>query len=427
MNPQFSIVIPTLDNFYDVQKIIRCINSQTLSASEIILADSSSNNEIETAVKNLGSSIPIVYLRVGRAYKFDRFLHRIFSLPILSKLGKKYPRGRAFPYEATNAGTKVASYEWLAFIDATTIPRDTWLQDYWSFIQNHQCDVVFGKTKYFATTKFQKLLRASTYGKLGHETAPGSIMRKDHFLDGNKIIEGVRSGGDVEWKIRIKDTLNYFTPEESYLSYSTLPLSLFPALKKFFIYQIHGSFLDIQNSVKDLYFGIVLLLSIILVPKWNYIVGWDSVFFIPHVTKIFFTSIIIISLATFVINRVILRSYSKNSFASTEPLKIIIFLIVAYSVFRWNAIVAKWVEDSIWYIPHITKIFFASIFTASFLYRGIFFPLKNNIKLSYLFPFTWIAVGSLGILLDLIKAPGYLLGAIIASIIKRTKTKSGFE
>ena len=64
MNPQFSIVIPTLDNFYDVQKIIRCINSQTLSASEIILADSSSNNEIETAVKNLGSSIPIVYLRV---------------------------------------------------------------------------------------------------------------------------------------------------------------------------------------------------------------------------------------------------------------------------------------------------------------------------------------------------------------------------
>ena len=427
MNPQFSIVIPTLDNFYDVQKIIRCINSQTLSASEIILADSSSDNEIETAVKNLGSSIPIVYLRVGRAYKFDRFLHRVFSLPILSKLGKKYPRGRAFPYEATNAGAKVASYEWLAFLDATTIPRDTWLQDYWSFIQNHQCDVVFAKTKYFATTKFQKLLRASTYGKLGHETAPGSIMRKDHFLDGNKIIEGVRSGGDVEWKIRIKVTRNYFTPEESYLSYSTLPLSLFPALKKFFIYQIHGSFLDIQNSVKDLYFGTVLLLSIILVPKWNYIVGWDSVFFIPHVTKIFFTSIIIISLATFVINRVILRSYSKHSFGSAEPLKIIIFLVVAYSVFRWNAIVAGWVEDSIWYIPHITKIFFASIFTASFLYRGIFFPLKNNIKLSYLFPFTWIAVGSLGILLDLIKAPGYLLGAIIASIIKRTKTKSGFE
>ena len=122
-------------------------------------------------------------------------------------------------------------------------------------------EVVFGKTKYFATTKFQKLLRASTYGKLGHETAPGTLMTKTNFLNGYKIKEGVRAGGDVEWKTRIKNNLRYHLPEQNYLSYSNLSVNLFSALKKFFIYQIYGAFLDIQNNVRDIYLGMTLLLG----------------------------------------------------------------------------------------------------------------------------------------------------------------------
>ena len=45
---------------------------------------------------------------------------------------------------------------------------------------------------------------------------------------------------------------------------------------------------------------------------------------------------------------------------------------------------------------------------------------KNNINLNYLFPFRWVLVGLLGILLDLVKAPGYLLGGILASFIRRS-------
>ena len=41
MKPEISVVIPTLDNFLDVQKIIQSIDSQDLLPSEIILADSS--------------------------------------------------------------------------------------------------------------------------------------------------------------------------------------------------------------------------------------------------------------------------------------------------------------------------------------------------------------------------------------------------
>ena len=424
MKPEISVVIPTLDNFLDVQKIIQSIDSQDLLPSEIILADSSSSNKIEDHIQDIQLSVPIRYLRVGTAYKYDRFLHRLFSFPILSFFRNYFPKGRAFPYEATNAGASIARFKWIAFLDATTVPNKSWLKDYYNLILRENYDVIFGNTKYYADTRFQELLRASTYGSIGHETAPGSLMQTAEFLDGYRITEGVRSGGDVAWKMQIKDSLRFYLPSKSYLSYSNLPKSLFPALKKFFIYQIYGSFLDIQNNIKDLYFGVALVLSIILIPKWNYIVGWDSIFFIPHITKIFFLSLSIIIFISFAINRIFFRTFSPNSFRANS-LKLILFFLITYSIFNWNAVVAKWVEDSIWYIPHITKIFVSIIFGASFIYRGIYFPLKSNIRLSYLFPYRWFLVGILGILLDLVKAPGYLLGAILASFVRRAKNTHG--
>ena len=52
-------------------------------------------------------------------------------------------------------------------------------------------------------------------------------------------------------------------------------------------------------------------------------------------------------------------------------------------------------------------------FLTSFLMRGIFYPLTREISKSYIFPFNWILIGFYGFFLDLIKAPGYLFGAIL--------------
>ena len=420
MNPKFSIVVPTLDNFLDLKILISSINSQTLLPKEIVVADSSSSNEIQESLQSITSPVPIIYLRLGRAYRFDRLLKYFSSLSIFKMARDKFPVGRAFPYEATNAGVKNASFEWIAFLDATTIPVSSWLEDYWNFISLHECDVVFGNTRYLAHTKFQKLLRASTYGRKGHETAPGSIIKKEDFLDGHQIMEGVRSGGDVAWKNEIKSSFKCFLPSKPYLKYSNLSKGILPALKKFFVYQIYGSFVDIQHNVKDIYLGLALILSLIIVPNWNYIVGWDRDLFIPHITKVFFLSILLIIAATFLLNRAILRRSSSRHFLMNS-FKVIVFILITFSIYNWNASVAKWVEDSIWYIPHITKIFLLSILGASFVYRGIYFPIKNKIKLSYLFPFNWILVGFLGIVLDIVKAPGYILGAIFATFIKNRK------
>ena len=420
MNPRFSIVVPTLDNLHDLKILISSINSQTLLPKEILVADSSSSDEIQENLQIISSQVPLIYFRVGRAYKFDRFFQYVSSLSVFLKGQKKFPAGRAFPYEATNAGVKNASCEWIAFLDATTIPVSSWLEDYWHFLCLHECDVVFGNTTYCADTKFQKILRASTYGSIGHETAPGSIIKKSDFLNGHEILEGVRSGGDVAWKNDIKASFKHFLPTTPYLKYSNLSKTIFPVFKKFFVYQMYGSIVDIQQNVKSAYLGLAIILGLIIVPKWNYIVGWDSPLFIPHITKVFFISILLISASTFIVNRAILRR-----FASKSPLinffKVAIFIMTSYSIYNWNALVAQWVEDSIWYFPHITKIFILSIMLASFAYRGIYFPLKNKIALSYLFPLNWILVGALGIALDIAKAPGYLLGGMIAPFVRRKK------
>ena len=108
-----------------------------------------------------------------------------------------------------HALAQVAHFEWLAFLDASTIPSDNWLENYWNFANDNQLDVVFGNTEYEAHSTFQKLLRASIYGANGHETAPGSIIRKKQFLEGYRILEGVRSGGDIAWRDKIKKNLKF--------------------------------------------------------------------------------------------------------------------------------------------------------------------------------------------------------------------------
>ena len=121
----------------------------------------------------------------------------------------------------------------------------------------------------------------------------------------------------------------------------------------------------------------------------------------------------------FIVNRGILRGSQERSLLA-NGFKLIFFVVVTYCIYRWNNVAANWVEESIWYVPHITKIFILSSLFASFVYRGLYFPIKNKINLNYLFPFRWVLVGLLGILLDLVKGPGYLLGGILASFVRRS-------
>ena len=59
----------------------------------------------------------------------------------------------------------------------------------------------------------------------------------------------------------------------------------------------------------------------------------------------------------------------------------------------------------------------------SFLYRGIILPIRNNCKLNELIPFKFIFIGIFGLIIDLVKAPGFILGSTL-SIFNYSLTKS---
>ena len=88
-------------------------------------------------------------------------------------------------------------------------------------------------------------------------------------------------------------------------------------------------------------------------------------------------------------------------------------------MYRWNAIVAEWIESSRYYIPHLTKLFLGTSILMAVGYRGIFFPLRNGIKKENLSMSICLQTGIIGFLGDLVKAPGFIIGSIFFLFTKK--------
>ena len=390
MNLKISVIIPSNKYKNSLQKVLMAINNQTFTPKEIIIIDSSSNDEVSLMLKNFTSKIPILYHKVKKA----------------------------FPGEARNIGVNYASYEWIAFLDSKTVPTKNWLKDSLSIIQNNKFEVVFGQTKFIGTNYNQKLIVASTFGEIGHETTPGTVISKNNFIKSKGFIEGVRTADDLEWRQRLRG-LNYkcFTPDFVNLTYSEIPNKISEMIKRYFIYSLHTARVNIQKNMKELYFSIFLVFTMILIPKWNYYVGWEkSYLYIPNITKIYFFCICLLLLINIILNKFIFKI--KRTLIS-NILQIIILLMSIYLIYSWNKVIANWVEEGIWYIPHITKIYVSVLISFSLIYRGLFLPIKRKVKLNFLIPFNWLFIGFFGLILDLTKAPGYIFGGFLLPLMKK--------
>ena len=218
------------------------------------------------------------------------------------------------------------------------------------------------------------------------------------------------------------DSLNKYT-----LTYSKFPNSLYDVLKKYFISSIHTASTEVQVNQKSLYFVFLLIISAIIIPKWNYIMqyltgSWSNFFYLPNVTKIYILSLIIALFLIIFVNNYLFIKMRNNILINS--LKIIIFILITISIYKWNEVVADWVENAVLYIPHITKIYFIILISFSLINRGIYMPLKRKMDLNYLFPFNWIKVGIIGLSLDLVKAPGYIIGGIKYLFLRNTNFKN---
>jgi len=386
-----SVIIPFNDSKDALRKALQSLIYQTLKPNEIVIVNSTQSDDSIEVINEFKNSIDII----------------------------DYHEDYAYPGKARNIGVSIANNEWIAFLDIQTTPDSVWLENVHKMTTECKYDCVLGLTRIDATNYFQRMLRAASYGRVDYPTIPGSIIKKDIFNTVGGFNDNVRAGEDIEWRERLKKQgLRVGIPEASLLNYKGLKNDIKSVIKKYFIAAYHTAHVDIQSNIKAIYFSIFILLFSIILIKWNYIIGFseENMLFIPHITKIYLLCISIFLMFYHIIN--IFLKKIKINVTILNVLKIIFIILFSGLIFNWNRIFAKWVEDAVWYFPHISKIYVSFLFIVSVSFRGIIMPLKKKVQTNYLFPINWIFVGILGLILDLTKAPGYIYGGMLLLISK---------
>ena len=396
---KISLVIAIQDDGEIFIDLLNKLENQERLPDELIIMDSSSNK------------------------KFSNQVQRRLSNFIIQNKYEKIDK--CFQGKGLNEGIKKSSGDLICFLDTKTIPTNKWIKDYEEKIINNELEVIWGSTKFKNKSFFQGLYKATTYGNIIHKTVPGSMVRKKIFL--NKTFyfnENLRSSFDLEWKEKIVNNFKTLDPKSNYLTYSHLPKNIFDIIIRHSIYGFYTALGNSQNNLKDFYLSVFLIFSALIIPKWNYLFeGWDkNPLYIPNITKIYLLCIIIIGLIYFFLKKIkILKKLIFFEFY----IKLGIFIFVSVGVYRWNASVAQWIEQSVFYIPHITKIYVLNIAIIIIFYRGIIRPIQRKEHIGFLLPINWFFIGSIGLLIELIKMPFFIFGSVYTNcmiIIKKIKT-----
>ena len=107
--------------------------------------------------------------------------------------------------KSLNLGINEASSEFIGFLDTKTPPLEDWPYSYIEKIKDRDLDVLFGSTVYDAKDYFQRLLRAASYGPIGHESVPGTVIKASVIKNHKGFVENIRAAYDIEWRERIKE------------------------------------------------------------------------------------------------------------------------------------------------------------------------------------------------------------------------------
>jgi len=391
------VVIPVRDNEKYLLEVFHGVGNQSLPPREIVIVDSSSNNIISNLINEWNGKIPVKYIKIDSAY----------------------------PGDARNIGVEIAKSEWIAFLDSTTVPEHDWLERCVEMAIEKKADFVGGLALFEADTYFKKLLRATTYGCNPCGTLPGSIVRKEIFKKSGGFIPSIRSSEDVEWIARIK-SMGYKTDTvKDFVSiYYGLPGNLWSAIKKYYKFAMATAQTEVFKGHKYLYMSALLILLTILIYKWNiFVAGWDknSILYIPHITKLYLASLVVL----YVVFKGFLRPWNRKiKLGVFEKVYLLVIAVLTTGlIFNWNWIFAHFDVESVFYIPHITKIYVVSVVLLSVVFRGIIRPLRRKVEWSFIFPFNWIIIGLIGVTLDIVKAPGYIWGGMLG-IMGKTINKT---
>jgi glycosyltransferase involved in cell wall biosynthesis len=253
---------------------------------------------------------------------------------------------RLNPGAARNMGVEKASGDFIAFIDVMTIPRINWLSDYLKLINTEKMsDIIWGSTVYAVNNS----------GLMPY------VRDSIYGLNPIRTVPGTIIRKKVFQKVG-QFLENVRTGEDSEWMNRTIYLNLVSTA---------------SDSVAADYYGLFRLNFTKLVRKW--LVSY--------------------------------RSSGGLEYYKWQR-QLAIFIAIPYFIFiayNWNWFVAGWQVNSIFYIPHITKIVIIIPLLFYFFYRGVFLPRNKGLGLfTGIFPLRFLMLFFVGVVLDLVKLYAFL-------------------
>lgn len=184
--PLVSVIIPFFNNHDEVVRVEKKLREQSYP-----------QNRFEVIFIDNGSIRPFEFP--------DYFFERNILLGETNYLNS--------PYSARNRGIEASKGEIIAFVDANSLPQESWLEEGVGCLQHSDRDLVGGNVAFdfqgrvtagkvadaLTSINMEKAIR-----ERGAAYTANLFVRKKVFDEVGLFEEGVRSGGDVRWTLQAK-------------------------------------------------------------------------------------------------------------------------------------------------------------------------------------------------------------------------------
>ena len=143
-----------------------------------------------------------------------------------------------------------------------------------------------------------------------------------------------------------------------YITYDQISNKFLENIYKHFIYSIYSSTIAIKNNIKDIYLSIFLILTALIIPKWNVLIeGWDTnPLYIPNITKLYILTLVSILIIYVLFKNILNFKIFKENFLINIILAIL-FIFFSIFIIRWNE-----VYSLIYYNQFLNTSYYKNIF-----------------------------------------------------------------
>ncbi len=167
----------------------------------------------------------------------------------------------AFPGGARNSGVKVASESWIAFVDAGIVPNPDWLRWLWACKENSGSLAVYGSCRFHSDHPFGRVVCALSYGQESVTAVlPASLFSRQVFDQAGLFDDRIRSGEDVIWKRKIKESgVNIIECKDALVEYRHFPNTFSDAIKKWFVYESSATLAGLWSPGRVIFQFLILI------------------------------------------------------------------------------------------------------------------------------------------------------------------------